>query len=138
MFWYTILIVLSTLFALALIASFALFVMSGCEGELAIIMFIALIITIASTAGADAIERANTEVETNTVQMEVVKMDIIGTDSNGNIRFWMALKTPYKMYSMKVSGEEYANLSIGDSVLIEITTETVFGEAKKPTLSLKG
>lgn len=139
MFWYILLFILAVIFGLMALSAFVLFLLSGCEvSEILLITFALVIIAVALGYGATTIEKENTTINTDIVEIEITKIDITSVSlSNGNTQQKCYI-TVGDRYLVSVLPEEYANLNIGDIVTVEITNITKFGEAQKPIVTLKG
>lgn len=139
MFWYILLFILAVIFGLMALSAFVLFLLSGCEvSEILLITLALVIIAVALGYGATTIEKENTTINTDIVEIEITKIDITSVSlSNGNTQQKCYI-TVGDRYLVSVLPEEYANLNIGDIVTVEITNITKFGEAQKPIVTLKG
>lgn len=127
---YVILVVLVSILTVVSLVGIVIFVLSGCElGEVLVATLIAVALAFGCGAGATAVEKSHTETRVEYIQCVVDKCDI--TDNKCYISAGG--------YLIEVTPEEYATLNVGeDTVMVEITTKTVFGEARKPTIALKG
>lgn len=127
MFWYTVLMVLGIIFGLATAAAI-LFLIIDPSMETALIFIIVFAIAIGSFIGTEQIEKTNTVVYTEVVEMEITKCDIAGyrtPSMNEQTHFYLTVGNEYVI---KVSSKEYAELNVGDTVLVEVETKTTFGE----------
>ena len=115
---YVILMILGVLAVLAAFAAFALGIIVGVP-ELIAIALIPLVISIGCFFGRSQIETKNAIIETETVAMEVTKVD--ATEGG-----YVAVLD--KQYVFEITTQEYAALGIGDMVNVKITTKTLFGE----------
>lgn len=139
MFWYILLQALTIVFAIIVIGTIIIFILSGCDcAEILLVTLVAIIIAVASGYGVTAIEKANTTTNTDVVQMEITKCDLTTIRSENGIIQQNCYITAGDKYLVEVSAEKYAQLNVGDMVMIEITTKTKFGEVQKPTMCIKG
>ena len=121
---YVLLTILTCIIIMIALGAFGLFVLSGCEAKPLLIAVVATVITIALSFGINAIEKANTTVKVETMQMEVTKYD--ATDEGFYI-------TVDNQYVVRVSEKEYAKLTCGDMVKVVIETKTVFNKTTETT-----
>lgn len=134
MFIYNLVSTLTVLFGVTLLISFVLFILSGGDAPVyGLVILVAGVLLFASMYGEAKIAENNTTTETEIVQMEVNKCDITQGEYKTEYHITVGNK-----HIIRVTAEEYAEINVGDMVEIEVVTKTVFGEAKKPNISLKG
>lgn len=139
MFWYVLLMILAIVFTIVAVGSLIVFILSGCDFvEILLVTLVAGVIALGTGFGTMSVEKANTTIDTNVVQMEITKCDITSVKSSNGIIQHNCFITVGDKYLVKVSEEEYAGLNVGDIVDIEIINETIFGEAQNPTITLSG
>lgn len=125
MFWWTVLFMLAIFSTLAAIVGI---VFTLIEPGFAPIFLLVLAICIGSHIGATQIEKANTEIHTEVVEMEITKCDMTSyhVRNIGECRSYYL--TVGNGYVIEVSSNEYANYNVGDTVFVEVETKTIFNE----------
>lgn len=129
--------VLAVLLGAVAMGAFVIAIFDGFDGGTLIVSLVATALAVVLGLTAFSIEKANTTTDVDVVQMEVTKCDMTSVRSNGVTQIDCYVTVGNK-YMVEVSTEKYAELNVGDVVLVEIETKTVFGEVAKPTVRLKG
>ena len=128
MFWHGVLTASTIIFALlTALAFFWLF--AEPSTETALIFIVVLAITIGSFIGADQIEKANITTHIEVVEMEITKCDMSSRYSTNMDEITSYYFTIGNEYVIKVSSDQYAKYNVGDTILVEVETKTIFGEA---------
>ena len=132
MFWYGLLNVLMTLFALVAGAAFIGFILTGCDMPgLLLAAFLIGAIAVGCGFGTMSIEEANTTTYTDVVEMEITKCDITSVSSTSTSDRTICYITVGDEHLIEVSPEEYAKLNVGDIVPVTVETKTTFGKTTR-------
>ncbi len=125
MFLYGLLMIIGIVF---MVLSILLVVLSCmCDDwTMVIALVISLVIMAGAMWGTYKIEERNTTIVSNTMQMDVVKMEI------DEQKYYIAVQNDDDCFLIRVSAKEYVNYEVGDTVTVFVETKacSVTGSTK--------
>lgn len=139
MFWYIVLKVLAIIFALVAFGAVVVFILCGCEeAEILLITLAAGVIAFGLYFGAAQIEKANTTIHTEVVEMEVGECYMTDVKmASGMVETNCYIEVGNK-YIIEVPFEEFPSFNEKDTVLVEVETKTTFGETTETASLFEG
>ena len=123
-------VLLMVLVAICAIASVILFLLCiACDAPEALwVVLVAIAITVGAGIGVHQIEKKNTTVETEVVQMEIVKLDLSAVRAGGRTikQYAASVSNGAYHFVVEINEEEYVTYKEGDKVEVKITTTNKF------------
>jgi hypothetical protein len=145
MIWYIALYVLAIIFGLIVFVSLAIVILSGFDmSGLLIFFLITAILCGLCFWGVNEIDDKHTTTSVETIQMEIVKLDLTETYSRGlgtqtNYHMSVANGSEEMCFIFNITSNEYVKYNIGDLVEVEVTTTTNnMHKTTHQTANLKG